>query len=156
MILYLLKTNSNNPLTWRRGSQKCNANWFLAFRTTIYIIYHSLCNIYIYNITTILIWIVSADLAVWRLVGNCNMFSCGPRFPEGHPIQLPWRNGPSHQQEQQTPGRSLDGWFQRFLLHHITRYRARRLAAFINLLLDYAKMAWILYVSGNIKFSLDF
>lgn len=72
---------------------------------------------------------MSADLAVRRLVRNCYMFSRRPCFPEGHPVQLPWRNGPSHQQEQQTPGWSLDGWFQRFLLYHITRYRAHRLAA---------------------------
>lgn len=67
---------------------------------------------------------VSADLAVRWLVGNSNMFARGPCFPEGHPVQLPRRNGPSDQQEQQAPGWSLDGRFQRFLLHHITRYRA--------------------------------
>lgn len=67
---------------------------------------------------------VSADLAVRWLIGDRNMFARGPCFPEGHPIQFPRWNGPSHQQEQQAPGRSLDGWFQGLLLYHITRYRA--------------------------------
>lgn len=67
---------------------------------------------------------VSSDLAVRRLVGNCNMLPRGPCFPQGHPVQLSWRNGPSNQQKQQASGWSLDGWFQRFLLYNLARYRA--------------------------------
>lgn len=57
------------------------------------------------------------------LAGDRNVFPCGARFPQGHPVQLPWRNRPSYQQKQQTSSWSLDGWLQRFLLYHFTRYR---------------------------------
>lgn len=66
---------------------------------------------------------VSADLAVRGLAGDCDMFPCGACFPQGHPVQLPWWNRPSHQQKQQASGWSLDGRFQRFLLYYLTRYR---------------------------------
>lgn len=75
---------------------------------------------------------VFPDMAVWRLLGNCYMLTRGARFPQGHSIQLPWRNGPSHQQEQPTAGRSLDGRIQRLLLYNLTRYRAKQ-----ELLFDY-------------------
>lgn len=69
------------------------------------------------------VWpLVCADLAVWWLAGDYNMFPRGSCVPEGHPIPLPWGHGSSHQQEQQAIGWGVDGRLQRLLLHHITRY----------------------------------
>lgn len=101
--LPLLKIQSISGLADKKGASNKQCYVLYAFKFTLY---------------------VSAGLAVRWLVGNCNMFARGACFPQGHPVQLPWRNGPSHQQKQQAPGWSLDGWFQRFLLYHITRYRA--------------------------------
>lgn len=75
------------------------------------------------SVAYLLLLRVSADLAVRGLVGDCNVLPCGARFPQGHPVQLPWRNRPSYQQKQQASGWSLDGWLQGFLLYHFTRYR---------------------------------
>lgn len=47
---------------------------------------------------------VSADLAVRGLAGDRDVLPRGARFPQGHPVQLPRGDGPSHQQEQPASG----------------------------------------------------
>lgn len=50
------------------------------------------------------------DLAVWRLIGDCDGSPCWSRFSEGNSLHIPWWHWSCHQQEQQETGRSLDGW----------------------------------------------